>query len=95
MSGAAAHVRGGDDALARVAPLLKLAPPWRGFLARVIREEDIKLLRAHERTGRPLGDEEFLATLEENLGRVLRRQKPGPKARPKGVPKRRTRGQRL
>jgi putative transposase len=63
-SSAAAHVRGKDDALVRVAPLLKLVPPWRGFLARVLREEDIKPVRAHERTGRPLGDEEFLATLE-------------------------------
>ena len=43
----------------------QVAPPWRGFLARVIREEDLKLLRAHEQTV-PLGDEEFLATLEEN-----------------------------
>ena len=45
-SSAAAHVRGKDDKLVRVAPLLKLAPNWRAFLARVIREEDIKLLRA-------------------------------------------------
>jgi hypothetical protein len=82
-SSAAAHVRGRDDILVRVAPLLKSAPPWRGFLARAIPEEDIKLLRAHESTGRPLGDEEFLATLEENLGRILRRQKSGPKPRPK------------
>ena len=90
-SSAATHVRGQDDALVQVAPLLKLAPPWRGFLARVIREEDIKLLRAHEQTV-PLGDEEFLATLEENLGRILRRQKPGPKPRPARNPKRPTRG---
>jgi putative transposase len=83
MSSAAAHVRGGDDALARVAPLLKLAPPWREFLAKVIREEDIKLMRAHKSTGRPLGDEEYLAILEQNLGRILRRQKPGPKPRAK------------
>jgi putative transposase len=61
--------------------LLKSAPPWRGFLARAIAEEDIKLLRAHESTGRPLGDEEFVATLEDNLSRILRRQKPGPKPR--------------
>ncbi len=87
-SSAAAHMRGKDDALVRVAPLLKLAPPWRGFLARVICEEDIKLLRAHEHTGRPLGDEEFLATLEQNLGRILRRQKPGPKPRPRRIRKR-------
>jgi hypothetical protein len=48
-SSAAAHVRGRDDILVRVAPLLKSAPPWRGFLARAIPEEDIKLLRAHMR----------------------------------------------
>jgi putative transposase len=78
-SSAAAHLRGRDDTLMKVGPLLKLVPNWRGFLARVIREEDVKLLHAHEHTGRPLGDEAFLATLEENLGRILRRQKPGPK----------------
>src|ERR1700674_2614714 len=67
-SSAATHVRGRDDVLVRVAPMLKLAPNWRGFLARVIRQEDVELLRAHEHTGRPLGEEAFLATLEQNLG---------------------------
>ena len=81
-SSAAAQCVDEDDTLVRVAPLLKLAPKWRTLLARVIREEDIKLLRAHEHTGRPLGDEAFLATLEKDLGRILRRQKPGPKGRP-------------
>ena len=87
-SSAAAHVRGRDDALVRVAPLLKLAPRWRGLLSRAIREEDIKLLRAHEHTGRPLGDDEFLETLEENLGRILKRQKPEPKPQRRRAPKR-------
>jgi putative transposase len=81
-SSAAAHVRGKDDALVSVAPLLEFAPNWRAFLARVIREEDIKLLRAHEQTGRPLGGEEFLASLEKDLGRILTRKKPGPKGKP-------------
>jgi putative transposase len=36
-SSAAAHVRGEDDALVRVRPLLQLAPDWRRFLTRVIR----------------------------------------------------------
>jgi len=62
--------------------VLQLAPNWRAFLARVIREENAKLLRAHEHTGRPLGEEAFLATLERDLGRILRRQNPGPKGRP-------------
>ena len=75
---------GRDDTLVRVKPLLQLVPDWRRFLTRVIREEDLKLLRAHEHTGRPLGDEAFLASLEQNLGRILRRQKPGPKVRREG-----------
>src|ERR1017187_289233 len=37
----------------------------------------------HEHTGRPLGEEAFLATLEQDLGRILRRQIPGPKGRPR------------
>ena len=78
-SSAWAHLRNRDDALVRVAPLLQLAPDWRRHLTRVIKEEDLKLLRSHEHTGRPLGDEAFLASLEQNLGRVLRRQKPGPR----------------
>ena len=44
--------------------MLKLVPNWRAFLARVIREEDVKLLRVHERPGRTLLTEAFLATLE-------------------------------
>jgi hypothetical protein len=41
-------VRGRDDSLVRVRPLNRLVPNWRGCLARVIRVEDIKILRAHE-----------------------------------------------
>ena len=63
----------------RLNELAENLPNWRSFLARVIREEDINIFRAHDRTGRPLGDEEFLAALEKDLGRILRRQKPGPK----------------
>jgi len=44
-----------------------------------VAEEELKRLREHERTGRPLGDDDFLARLEKRLGRVLRRQKPGRK----------------
>ena len=82
-SSAATHVRGRDDTVLRVGPLLELAPNWRAFLARVLREEDIKLLRAHEHAGRPLGDGAFLATLAQDLGRILRRQKPAPKGWPR------------
>jgi putative transposase len=90
-SSAAAHVRGRDDALVKVAPLLREVTNWRGFLARVLREEEIKILRSHEHTGRPLGEEAFLATLEEDLGRILRRQKPGPKPTPPSAGRRKPR----
>jgi putative transposase len=75
-------VLGKDDALVQVAPLIELAPNWRAFLARVIREKYVILLRAHEQTGRPREKEEFLATLEQNLGRIVRTQKPGRKKTP-------------
>ena len=86
-------MRGRDDTLVRVAPLSKLVPNC--AVARMIREEDIKALRAHGRTGRPLGEEEFLATLEQNLGRILDDKSPAPKVstRPgeRGRPKPRVR----
>ena len=48
-----------------------MAPNWRRLLTSAIREDELKALRAHERTGRPLGDENFLALLEQTLGRIL------------------------
>ncbi len=39
------------------------------------REEELQKLRRHGRAGRPLGDETFLARLEETIGRVLKPQK--------------------
>ncbi len=51
-----------------------MAPNWRPLLTSAIREDELKALRAHERIGRPLGDKNFLALLEQNLGRILRRQ---------------------
>jgi len=56
-----------------------MAKSWRRLLNSVVTEEQIKAFREHESTGRPLGDEAFQKRLEKKLGRVLRRQKPGPK----------------
>jgi putative transposase len=71
-----------DDFLVNISPLLKIAGNWRRLLTGAATDEEIKLFRQHERTGRVLGDEDFLKQLEKNLGRVLRRQKPGPKRHP-------------
>ena len=77
-SSAAAHLAGKDDELVRVAPLLHLVDDWRKFLSDE-NEEECRHIRRHERTGRPLGDAGFLAKLEEALGRIFAKQKPGPR----------------
>jgi putative transposase len=78
-SSARAHLRGKDDILVKVAPLLSLVEDWRKLLTSAASEEELKLFRAHETTGRVLGEDAFQKRLEKKLGRVLRRQKPGPK----------------
>ena len=44
-------------------------------------EEQLRDLRNHARTGRPLGDATFVERLEKLVGRVLRPRKPGRKPR--------------
>jgi REP-associated tyrosine transposase len=73
------HVRGADDALVKVASLLELVNDWRLFLETGISEQEAEMMRRHERTGRPLGQEGFISKLETTLGRILRPQKPGRK----------------
>jgi len=70
---------GGDDALSTVAPVLALVGNWMDFLATGAAEDEVTALRRHERSGRPLGREPFVAAIEGRLGRPLRRGKPGPK----------------
>jgi putative transposase len=79
-SSARAHLCSRDDELVRVQPLLDLAGNWLQFLTRDVPDEELKHLRMHTRTGRPLGDEDFLRLLERRLGRILRRQKRGPRS---------------
>jgi len=83
-SSARAHLAGSDDQLVKVAPLLAMMPDWAAFLNSAIPEEELRDIRRHTRTGRPLGDEAFLARLEEMVGRVLKRRKPGPKQKRQG-----------
>jgi len=78
-SSARAHLAGRDDGLVQVAPLLELAPNWRRLLTSAVTEGELKVLRAHERTARPCGDDDSLVRLEKNLGRVLWHRKPGRK----------------
>ena len=82
-SSAPAHLKGEDDVLTSVAPLLDLVPDWKGFL-QLSEKSEVKLLHRHERTGRPLGEDSFVAKLENQLKRSLRPKKPGPKKKTPG-----------
>jgi hypothetical protein len=76
---ARANLAGRDDALVRVAPLLDRI----GRFCDLIDSENDRLafaaLRASETTGRALGSDDFVATLERATGRRLRPKKPGRK----------------
>ena len=80
-SSASAHLTEQDDDLVTASPLLEIAGDWRDFLSEDISERERDLLRQYERTGRPLGSEDFVQKIEKKLGRILRPQKPGPKKR--------------
>jgi hypothetical protein len=53
---------------------------WQGWLRREQDEEALRRLRAHTRSGRPLGSERLLSRLERALARRLR---PLPVGRPR------------
>ncbi len=79
-SSAAAHLDGRDDALCTVAPLLErvggAGESWAAFLSETPGDEDaFDALRLGERTGRPVGAEDFVKGLEARLGRPLARRR--------------------
>lgn len=54
---------------------------WKEFLSTEVDKYEIGLVKLHERTGRPLGNDIFIENLEEILNRDLKKKKPGPKIR--------------
>ena len=80
-SSARAHLKGRDDGLVRVRPLLERVDGWPAFLGEALSADALEPIRAGERTGRPLGAPSFLKQLERKLGRTLAKQKPGPKVK--------------
>ena len=81
-SSVAAHLSGRDDKLVKVSPILERYGDFAAFLD--ISTEDVtafKGLRQSETTGRPLGNEQWIESLERLTGRALKPQKRGPKKR--------------
>jgi putative transposase len=68
------------DQLIQQSPLSAMVDDWQTFLSGEVDAESRAEIGRAERSGRPLGDADFVAKLEEMLGRGLRRKKPGPKA---------------
>jgi len=66
-----------EDPLATPSETLADITDWRSFLMGDSRQ--LKEIRQHTRTGRPLGSESFITQIESLIGRVVRPQKRGPK----------------
>jgi putative transposase len=78
-SSAKAHVLREKNTLLFDNFMLSEIKDWSSYLSEGDKNIDKNLLKNHGRTGRPLGDEKFIAKLEEITGRVLKKSKPGRK----------------
>jgi putative transposase len=76
-SSARAHLAGRDDQLARVGPLLQRVGDFAAFLGDEEDQQATRALRLAETTGRPVGNADWIAAIEERSGRSLARRKPG------------------
>lgn len=82
-SSASAHLRGENDSLVEVAPMLARIADWQKYLQTTENEKDRNTLRRHARTGRPLGSTDFIRKLEQLTALDLRPGKRGPGLKPK------------
>ncbi len=78
-SSARAHLRGRDDELVQVAPVISRYPDFADWLA-VGEDEDMSArLRKAETIGRPVGGDHWLRQLDAKIGRALQPARRGPK----------------
>jgi putative transposase len=76
-----AHLRGADDALMTVAPMLARVPDVAALLDGPLDAPADAALRRAETIGRPVGDAAFIGDLEARTGRTLAARRPGRPAR--------------
>ncbi|MCB1759639.1 MAG: transposase [Gammaproteobacteria bacterium] len=81
-SSARAHIRGLDDGLVQVAPMLERVADWQTYLSNDIEPQTAESIKRHARTGRPLGTPEFVRKLESITGKTLAPKRPGRKPSP-------------
>ena len=75
-----AHLAGRSDGLVAPEPLLERWPDWRAMLDSGLAEDERTAIRLRERSGHPLGDESFIASLAAATDRPLA---PGSRGRPR------------
>ena len=78
-SSAGSHISGNKGSLLDPFYLMQEIRDWRRYLAETDDQDRVRIFREHILTGRPLGEEKFIERLEQNVGRILRKIKPGPK----------------
>jgi putative transposase len=78
-SSARAHVKGEPNPLLSSCPLEKRIRDWSAYLEQEDDAEVTKEFVQHEHTGRPLGSDSFIKTLEALTGRILAPKKRGRK----------------
>ena len=76
-----AHLCGEPDLLVDTGPMARRVDDWGSYLTTQLAAEDLRSVRQHTSTGRPLGSSGFVERLERLLGRRLRRRPPGPAPR--------------
>lgn len=89
-----AHLAGRDDGLVRVSPILGRVEDFAALIATDASSETawsgaVQALRSSERTGRPLGNRDFVEDLERRLQRPLAKRGAGrkPAQRPEDEPR--------
>ncbi len=80
-SSAKAHIRKKKNLFLSDNFVIKEIPDWQNYLAEEKSKIDESLFVRHADSGRPLGDDNFIDTLEKKTGKKLRKKKPGPKKR--------------
>ncbi len=78
-----AHLRGEDDGLVVVRPVLERVANFAALIETDAERSSFAALRSAETTGRPLGTDAFVADLERRLGRPIARRAPGCKPAPR------------
>lgn len=78
-SSARAHLKGEDDELVRVKPMLDRIGRWCDYLSGAAKCDDEDLIDLHTRTGRPLGCADFVHKLEVITGKELAPKRAGRK----------------